>query len=437
MTTAMSETFSSILRSVRGPERFAVGRRILSVVALGVLASELEPDTRRALRDSAQNDEMGAMRATLLGLAKTVEKKHLRLTSAFTEILVNDAVHSRSLTDTLTGAIRIITELGHGLERPAFGKWFSDQLDEVASVGPSTGEIATSRTMAHLLVSLARIEPGQTVYDPCCGLGGLLAYAWGSQPDLKLIGQEIHPISWALACLRLYLLGADADVTLVNSLTTPPPKADRIVCDPPSGPLPPMTVGIHEFIGLDTASTRRTYESAFLARCLAALPFDGRAAVLVTDSFLVRRGAEEGLRRFLVEEGVLEGIVGVSSKVAPWVSQDLAVIVLRGSPGPDRTVRMVDASRVAPGLRSRSRLDWSPMEAVIAAYTDGERLEGAITLSAVNVAGPGGFRPARHFATVVERQALPDLLRDAAIHDRRAQEIKSELDRLLLLLDLE
>lgn len=435
MTALRSETFNATLRSLRASERFAVGRRILSLVALGVLSSDLEPGARRALRESAGNTEMGVARGTLLGLAQAIEDRNPALAGVFSEVLVNDAVHSRSLAETLLSAMRVVTDLGANVERQAFGIWFSAQLDEIVSVG-QTGEIGTSRAMAHVLTALARIEPGQTVYDPCCGLGGLLAYAWSVQPNATLLGNEIHPISWALASLRLHLLGAEAQIRMIDSLAGIPPRADRVICDPPFGPLPPAMAAAMPYLGLDPNLGRRSFESAFITHCLAALPSDGRATILVSESFLVRRGAEEDLRRFLVAEDVLEGIVSVSSKVAPWISHELAVIVLRGAPSDDDSVRMVDASRVLSDHRSRSRLDWAPMADVVAAYFTPLDVQGAMTVASQNVLGPGRFRPLQHFTSTFDRPSLVDLIRQAAVADAEAETLKSKVLDTLKALNL-
>lgn len=431
---ATSEVFAATLRGLRTTDRFAVGRRILSMVALGVLSARLEPGARRTLRESASAGEMEPARATLLALADAVETRTPALAGVLS-LLVNDAIHSRSLTETLTGAYRVVTELGADIELPVFGAWFSLQLDEIVSVGP-TGDIGTSRAMAHLLVSLAQIEPGQTVYDPCCGLGGLLAHALDAQPDIRILGQEIHPISWALASLRLHLLGAKAEIRLADSLAGLPPRADRVLCDPPFGPLPSPMSATPQYLGLDAAVSRRSFESAFVTHCLAAMTSDGRAAILVSEAFLARRGAEEDLRRFLIDENVLEGIVSVPSKVTPWVSHELAVIVLRGGPADAVGVRMVDAGRVAPGLKSRSRLDWSPMETVTAAYFNALDTEGVATVSPQSLMGPGRFRPAQHFFSTLDRPSLTDLLRQAAEADAEAEGYRQEIHRLLGLLKL-
>ena len=95
-------------------------------------------------------------------------------------------------------------------------------------------------------------------------------------------------------------------------------------------------------------------------------------------------------------------------------SHELAVIVLRGAPSDDDSIRMVDASRVLSDHRSRSRLDWAPMADVVAAYFTPLDVQGAMTVASQNVLGPGRFRPLQHFTSTFDRPSLVDLIRQAA-----------------------
>lgn len=429
-----AEQFSLLLRSLRSADRFAVGRRLLSVVALGALADRSEPGAWRKLRVFLHTNALNEAREALLELARIVEADEPRLQQVFTEVLVNDAVHSRSLAETLSGALVILSDIGAGVDRAAFGEWFNEALEEVASGGPAIGDLATSPVVSHLLVGLAEVQEGSSVYDPCSGLSGLLALVHRQEPSVKLLGRDIHPISWAFGVLRLYLLGAEAKIELGDSLEHPPSQYDRVICDPPSGPYPerrqPLLSHTHPFSG------SRRYEGLFVAHCAASLAQGGRAVVLVNQGFLARRGLDEEVRRSLAHQGLIEGIIALPAGFSPWSSADLAVLVLSDPPARREGVRMIDASLIAGWQRGRQRTAPELLEPVLEAFRNSIDSQFATTVSIERIVRSGNYRPAHYFMPVIERRSVTDLVAEAESVDALAREESAKIDALLDKLNL-
>lgn len=429
-----AERFSLLLRSLRSADRFAVGRRLLSVVALGALADRFEPGAWRRLRAFLHTNALNEARETLLELARTVEAGEPGLHHVFTEVLVNDAVHSRSLAETLSGSLVILGDIGAGVNRAAFGEWFNEALEEVASGGPAIGDLATSPVVSHLLVGLADVHKGSSVYDPCSGLSGLLALVHRQEPGVKLLGRDIHPISWAFGVLRLYLLGADAKIELGDSLEHSPVQYDRVICDPPSGPYPERRQSLLSHT--QTLSGGRRYEGLFVAHCAASLLAGGRAVVLVNQGFLSRRGPDEDVRRSLAHQGLIEGIIALPAGFSPWSAADLAVLVLSDPPARRAGVRMVDASLVAGWQKGRQRTAPELLAPVLEAFRDQMDTDFAMTVPIERIVRSGHYRPAHYFRPVIERRSVTDLVQEAEAVEGMARQEAVKIDALLFKLNL-
>ncbi len=433
-TLPVADRFAHTLRGLRNADRFAVGRRILSVVALGVLADSVEPGVWRTLRGHLHANTLNEARSILLRLATTVEKREPRLERVFTEVLVNDAIHSRSLVETLSGAMAILSELGPDVDRHLFGLWFNASLEEVASAGPAIGDLATSRDIAQLLIGLAEVQPGQTVYDPCSGLGGLLALAEQTVEGLTLVGRDIHPISWAFGSLRLHLLDAQAEVELGDSLERRPEQYDRVICDPPSNPYPERRRSMLAHSPSVTASRR--YEGLFVDHCAASLKTGGRGTVLVNQGFLARRGLDEEVRRSLLRQGLLEGIVALPAGFSPWTYADLAILVLSDPPGGQKGIRLIDGSLVPGWQKGRQRATTEVSAAVLEMFRSGEETGFATTVPPEMLAESGQFRPSQYFIPPIERRSVADLLAEAESFEGLAAAEADQIEDLLFQLGL-
>ena len=140
---------------------------------------------------------------------------------------------------------------------------FNEALDE------NPGEHFTPRDVVHLMVHLmlagdeARIAgPGvvRTVYDPCCGSGGMLMIAKehiteglhrngdrlrpaiNPQADIHLFGQEVNPETWAVSKSDFFMkdpTGRDADNVAFGSTLSNGRHAaqsfDYLIANPPYG----------------------------------------------------------------------------------------------------------------------------------------------------------------------------------------------------------
>jgi type I restriction enzyme M protein len=288
----------------------------------------------------------GVMTATKFGDSERLSDKALgRLLSHFNEHSLRNAdLESRDL-------------LGDAYEYLI--KQFADDA------GKKGGEFYTPRGVVSLIVKLIKPQPGQTVYDPTCGSGGMLIesarYVSGLEGGLKggvedghcnisLYGQEKNLSTWAIGKLSMILHGfSDAHIEKGDTLVQPKHLDDetslmvfdRVVANPPfsmkqwwepaeetariaaEGDTKKKKVSISyskSGVVVDqygrfgkTVPPRGYADLAFLLHMIASLKEDGRAGVVLPHGTLFRGSSEAKIREQLLKADLIEGIVGLPS----------------------------------------------------------------------------------------------------------------------------
>jgi type I restriction-modification system DNA methylase subunit len=414
--------FNDMISRFRAVDHFAVGRRVLSIVALGRLSKF---PIRQVLRghvhapDSSDDGE-SQLRTFLLEAAAQVEVENQNLRGVFTDVLVPDAFQTRYLNQMALLASEILTHYPTAVEPAEFGRWFSARLDQVAMAGPAATEVGTPVPLANLMVELADITPGNRILDPCCGLGGLLSQAGAKLPDLLLTGVELHPISWAFSTLRLRLLEQDARIERGDALqaidVTP---ADRVLCDPPLGPyLEPAA---------DVRLRGRRVDALFLERSFNLLASDGRAVVLVSQSTLFRRGPENDIRERLISERAIEGIIGLPPGAVSWTSAELALVVLDKSKRSDRVLMLDGAGMSASGQRGPHSLP-----SILESYRSQEPEPWKSWVSVEDFSKDNNLVPRRRIRRSASRPDPLSLMKRALELSEEAEAQSMSLEKLLL-----
>jgi type I restriction enzyme M protein len=185
---------------------------------------------------------------------------------------------------------------------------------------------ATPQSLADFMVDLAEPQLGEDIYDPCCGIGGLLSRAASSlsqrrasdlsttQPTHqgRIVGMELNSSLHTVALARILLCGElQPELRIGNTLAEfahvedDAQRFDCILANLPFGIRQPKEVV--EKYSIHTPVS----ESLFIQHVLSRLRRGGRAIALVPDSFLFRRGADVNLRRWLLESYSVESVWSV------------------------------------------------------------------------------------------------------------------------------
>ena len=270
------------------------------------------------------------------------------------------------------------------------GQSYDQILAKFADIaGKKGGEFYTPRSVIQLMVRLADPQSGQSVYDPCCGSGGMLigsksyiAERAGWRGDLTLFAQEMNRETCRTARLNLLLHGAsNASVLCGDTLANPLHvtddgrlmRFDRILANPPlSANYQRKEMRFPERMRYGwTAENGRKADLMFVQHVLATLAPDGIGVVVTPHGVLFRGGDEADIRRQIIQEQRLAAVIGIGPNVFHGTSIPACVLVLRGSDEPplsERGVFFVNAeSEIATG-RSRNHLDPRNVEKIVAAF---------------------------------------------------------------------
>lgn len=231
-------------------------------------------------------------------------------------------------------------ELGNGYE--FLIKKFADDSGHTAQ------EFYTNRTLVHLMTMMLKPKPGESVYDPTCGTGGMListaaelrrhGQEWR---NLRLYGQELNYGTSAIARMNLFLHGIrDGHIAHGDVLATPHFKDDQgglatfdvVLANPPysiktwnrdlftSDPYGRNIWGV-------PPQGRADY--AFFQHIAKSLdPGTGRAAVLFPHGVLFRR-EEAALREALVKSDLIECVLGLGPGLFYNSPMEAVVVTLR------------------------------------------------------------------------------------------------------------
>jgi len=201
-------------------------------------------------------------------------------------------------------------------------KYFAD------SAGKKGGEFYTPSEVVRLLVELLQPEEGMEIYDPTCGSGGMLIQSkqyveesGGDVSKIDLFGQEDSGTTWSICKMNMILHGAGgANIQNEDTLAKPQHLSangeirsfDRVIANPPFSQNYSRT-------GMEHQSRFHTWlpeggkkaDFMFVQHMVASLKQNGKMAVVMPHGVLFRGGEEKLCRQKLIEQGVLEAVIGL------------------------------------------------------------------------------------------------------------------------------
>ncbi|MED5369673.1 MAG: type I restriction-modification system subunit M [Myxococcota bacterium] len=222
--------------------------------------------------------------------------------------------------------------------------------------GKKGGEFYTPKQVVKLMVEILQPQEGQTVYDPTCGSGGMLLEAThymernGLNPRaLTLYGQEKNLNTWAICKMSLFLHDID-DAFIERGDTLADPKHldsdktvkrfDLVLANPPFS----LKKWGHAVWSKGDPYSRDTYgcppksygDLAFVQHMVASLKPGGRMAVVCPHGVLFRGGAEGRIRKGLLQDDLVEAVVGLGENLFYGTGIPAAVLFIHRDKPEDR-----------------------------------------------------------------------------------------------------
>lgn len=230
-----------------------------------------------------------------------------------------------------------------------------------ANAGKSGGEFFTPQHVSKLLAQLAmhKQERVNKIYDPACGSGSLLLQA-KKHFDSHIIeegfyGQEINHTTYNLARMNMFLHNINYDkfnIQLGNTLIEPhfgdEKPFDAIVSNPPYsvkwiGSDDPTLINDDRFAPAGVLAPKSKADFAFVLHALSYLSSKGRAAIVCFPGIFYRGGAEQKIRKYLVDNNYVETVISLAPNLFYGTTIAVTILVLAKNKI-DTQTQFIDAS---------------------------------------------------------------------------------------------
>ncbi|MBI5416683.1 type I restriction-modification system subunit M [Candidatus Poribacteria bacterium] len=251
-----------------------------------------------------------------------------------------------------------------------------------SDAGKKGGEFYTPSEVAILLAKLLQPKSGERICDPACGSGSLLIQVSKEIKDhnFSLFGQESNGSTWALCMMNMFLHGIDnARIEWGDTLNNPKliendnlMKFDIVTANPP--------FSLDKW-GAESASAdkfRRFYRGvppkskgdfAFISHMVETMNESGRVAVIVPHGVLFRGGSEGVIRQKMVEENILDAVIGLPANLFYGVGIPVAVLVFKRN-RKTKDIIFIDASHEFEKEKTQNKLRNEHIEKIIKTYKE-------------------------------------------------------------------
>lgn len=270
----------------------------------------------------------------------------------------------------------------------AFGDAYEYLMSMYASnAGKSGGEFFTPQEVSELLTRLAVV--GKTsvnkVYDPACGSGSLLlksAKILGKENVRNgFYGQEINLTTYNLCRINMFLhdIGYDKfDIACEDTLTNPQHWDDEpfevIVSNPPysikwAGNDNPLLINDPRYSPAGVLAPKSKADFAFIMHSLSWLATNGTASIVCFPGIFYRGGAEQKIRRYLVDNNFIDCIIQLPDNLFFGTSIATCIMVLKKSKK-DNNILFIDASKECVKVTNNNKLTDNNIANIVKIFTD-------------------------------------------------------------------
>lgn len=324
-----------------------------------------------------------------------------------------------------------------------------------ASGGQKAGEFYTPPEVSDLIAELLDPQPGDSICDPACGSASLLMKCGSkvrNKHDSKhyaLYGQEAIGSTWSLAKMNMFLHGEDnhkiewgdtirnpklldknGDLMLFDIVTANPPfSLDKWGHDEAENDkfsrfrrgIPPKTKG----------------DYAFIQHMIETLkPNSGRMGVVVPHGVLFRGASEGKIRKQLIEDNLLDAVIGLPEKLFYGTGIPAAILIFRSNrPSEEQTTLFIDASREFKAGKNQNLLTQEHIAKIVSTYQARENVDKYAHLASLDEIRDNDYNLniPRYVDTFEEEEEI-DLMAVRAEREQlkaKLAELEEEMDRYL------
>lgn len=270
----------------------------------------------------------------------------------------------------------------------AFGDAYEYLMTMYASnAGKSGGEFFTPADVSELLTRLGTVgkKTINKVYDPACGSGSLLLKAekiLGKDAIISgFFGQEINITTYNLCRINMFLhdIGFDKfDVACEDTLTNPQHWDDEpfelIVSNPPysikwAGDENPLLIGDPRFAPAGVLAPKSKADLAFIMHSLSWLAANGTAAIVCFPGIIYRGGAEQKIRKYLIDNNFVDCVVQLPGNLFFGTSIATCIMVLKKGKE-DNKILFIDAGEECIKVTNNNRLTEENISRIVDVFAE-------------------------------------------------------------------
>ena len=275
----------------------------------------------------------------------------------------------------------------------AFGDAYEFLMTMYASnSGKSGGEFFTPQEVSELLAEITTVGKKEVnkVYDPACGSGSLLlkfSKVLGKENVRQgFFGQEINLTTYNLCRINMFLHDINYnnfDIAHGDTLTDPrhwdDEPFDAIVSNPPysirwDGDSNPLLINDPRFSPAGVLAPKSKADLAFTMHMLSWLSTIGTAAIVEFPGVLYRGGAEQKIRKYLIDNNYVDTVIQLPADLFFGVTIATCIIVLKKSKKDNKTL-FIDASAEFVRGGNKNKLSETNRLKILEAFTKREDQE--------------------------------------------------------------
>ena len=360
-----------------------------------ILPSELFSNVRgRASDDENLNETLERIFGHIEGSASGTESED-DLKGLFDDLDVNSAKLGPTVAKRNEKLVKLLDAIGdldlgsefteHTID--AFGDAYEYLMTMYASsAGKSGGEFFTPQEVSELLARITVV--GKTavnkVYDPACGSGSLLlkfAKVLGKENVRQgFFGQEVNLTTYNLARINMFLHDINYeqfDIAHGDTLLDPAHWDDEpfeaIVSNPPysirwDGDANPLLINDPRYAPAGILAPKSKADLAFTMHMLSWLAVNGTAAIVEFPGVLYRGGAEQKIRKYLVDNNYIDTVIQLPPDLFFGTTIGTCIVVLKKSKKAN-DVLFIDASKEFVRGGNKNKLSEANQQRILASFT--------------------------------------------------------------------
>ena len=308
-------------------------------------------------------------------------------------------VNSNKLGGTVARRNERLVKLMNGVADMKLGDYQDNTIDAfgdayeflmgmyAGNAGKSGGEYYTPQEVSELLTRITLVGKTEVnkVYDPACGSGSLLlnfAKILGKENVRQgFFGQEINITTFNLCRINMFLHDIDFDKfdighgdTLTDPIHWDDEPFEAIVSNPPysikwAGDDNPLLINDPRFSPAGVLAPKSKADLAFIMHSLSWLATSGTAAIVCFPGILYRSGAEQKIRKYLIDNNFIDCVIQLPGNLFYGTSIATCIMVLKKSKNENNTL-FIDASREFVKITNNNKLTPTNIEKIVGTYID-------------------------------------------------------------------